>query len=231
MAIAGIIGGVGPESTIDYYRSIVATYRARSGDGSYPRLIINCVDLSRALRMLGGGHLDHLTKMLVDEIAVLARAGADFAIVSANTPHVVFNAVCDRSALPLISIVEVTCEAARARGLKRPALIGTRYTMQGTFYPDVFHRAGLEIVTPAPDDQERIHGIYVGELIEGIFRPESRDTILAIARRLRAEQRIDSLILGGTELPLLLRGAEDADIPFLDTTQLHVDALVARMLG
>jgi aspartate racemase len=227
---AGIVGGIGPESTVDYYRAIVALYRERKGDGSYPPLIVNSIDLQKLLAFLAAGQLEPLTSYLADEIEKLAAAGADFAVLASNTPHVVFDPLARRSPIPLISIVEVAVAGARARGLKRPGLFGTRFTMQGGFYPKAFGRAGMEVILPPAPEQARIHDIYMTELVPGIFRDESRAAMLEIISGMQAREKIDGLILGGTELPLLLRGHDAPGAPFLDTAQLHVERIVAEML-
>jgi aspartate racemase len=227
---AGIVGGIGPESTIDYYRSIVAAYRERKGDGSYPPLVVNSIDLQKLLGFIAARQHEPLISYLADAIEALAAAGADFAVLASNTPHLVFDELARRSPIPLISIVEVALAAARARGLKRPGLFGTRSTMQESFYEKAFDRARIAVVSPSAAEQARIHDIYMNELIPGIFRDESRDAMLQIAASMRARDKIDALILGGTELPLLLRGHEPAGLPFLDTAQLHVERIVAEML-
>jgi aspartate racemase len=231
MRIAGIVGGIGPESTIEYYRFIIAKYRALRPGGGYPRLVINSIDLDEMIELFTAGRLDEVTIKLAAEVRRLAAAGVDFGLFASNTPHAVFEALRRDAPIPLVSIVEVTCAAAQRLGLKRPGLIGTRFTMQGRFYPEVFQRAGLPVVVPVPAEQEYIHGIYMNELLNNVFRDETRQRLLAIVGRLRTEEGIDGLILGGTELPLILRDAGDKTIPFLDTTQLHCDEVVARLLS
>src|SRR6516162_10589872 len=117
---------------------------------------------------------------LLEAIDKLARSGADFGIISANTPHIVFDDVAPRSPIPLISIVEATCAAAKAQNLKRLALFGTRYTMQATFYPKVFAREGVELLVPDSHDQDYIHEKYFSELVPGKFLADTRVGLLAI---------------------------------------------------
>jgi aspartate racemase len=229
MKTLGIIGGLGPESTIDYYRRIIALYRQRTGDGSYPQFVINSVDLKRGLDFMDANNLTGMADYLVEEIGKLARAGANFGLISANTPHIVFEEVASKSPVPLISIVEATCASAKARKLKRLALFGTRYTMQAAFYPKVFSRDGIELFVPDPEDQTYIHDKYLNELIPGKFLPETRAGLLAIIDRLKAKHDINGVILAGTELPLILRDSEHAGIPFLDTTKIHCEAAVTEM--
>lgn len=227
----GIIGGLGPESTIEYYHFLVDAYRERTTDGSYPHIVINSVDLNTVRDRITTKRFDELIAYLVEELERLAAAKMDFALIAANSPHVVFDEVRRQSPLPLISIVEATCRGVLAHGLKRPALFGTKFTMQGRFYPDVFAPAGIDLVVPAPDEQTTIHDIYMNELLNGSFRPESKSTVLAIAERMKARDGIDAVILGGTELPLLLREDRHAGLPLLDTTKLHVAAAIEYMLS
>ena len=230
MKTMGMVGGIGPESTIDYYQSLVARYRDRVRDGSYPAIVINCVNLQRLVDGFNAGDLAGVASYLVDAVETLARAGADFGLLSANTPHIVFEEVSRRSRIPLISIVEAACDAAQAMHLERLALFGTRFTMQGRFYPEVFSRAGIALVVPQPDEQAFIHEKYMGELIPGVFTPETRAALLAIVDRLRERDGIDGVILGGTELPLLLRQDSHHGIPFLDTTRIHVERAIDELL-
>jgi aspartate racemase len=229
MRIAGIIGGIGPESTIEYYRQIVAAYRERRPDGSTPPLVVNSIDLKKMLGLFAAGRLADVTVFLLEEIARLHRAGARFGALAANTPHVVFGDLRRRSPIPLVSIVEATCQAVLEKGLERVGLFGSRFTMQAAFYPEALRRAGVSLVVPDPAEQDYIHAKYMEELVNGIVLQETRDRLLDIVDRLRSEDGIQALILGGTELPLILKGTEGAGIPFLDTTRLHVERIVVRM--
>jgi len=173
MKTIGIIGGIGPESTIDYYRSMIATYRKLGTDGSAPSIVINSIDLYKMLGMFQRNELGAVADYLVEELQKLAGAGADFGLVAANTPHIVFDEVRQRSPIPLISIVQATFDAAKARGFKRLGLFGTSFTMRGRFYPDVFSREGIALCVPEPDEQDYIHDKYMTELGNGIFLPDA----------------------------------------------------------
>ncbi len=231
MKTAGIVGGIGPESTIEYYRLMVASYRKQRPDGSFPPILINSINMTRMLDLIGTGKMAEVTDYLVGAVKKLDRAGADFALMAANTPHIVFEEVRQRSPIPMISIVEATCTEAKSRGLNRLGLFGTRFTMQGSFYPDVFFRQGLEVFTPSEADQNYVHEKYMGELVHGVYLDETRRCLLDIVDRLIDGQHIQGMILGGTELPLILRDASYRDIPFLDTTRIHVERAVARILS
>lgn len=229
MKILGIVGGTAPESTIEYYRGIVTAYRGRTKDGTYPRLIINSIDLKRMLDLAAGAHSE-LTQYLLGEVARLARAGAEIGLFAANTPHIVFEAVERDSPIPLISIVEATCAAATALGLRRVGILGTRFTMQARFYQDAFARHHIALVPPDVEEQDTIHERYMDELIKGVFQDATRERVLAIVDRLVLKERIEGVVLAGTELPLLLRDVGDRRLPFLDTTRIHVERAVDEML-
>lgn len=230
MKTIGIIGGIGPESTIDYYRLILAGYRAHRPDDN-PSIVINSVDVNKLLDWMSGNQLSQVIDYLAEALEKLARAGADFGIIAANTPHIVFGDLQQRSPIPLISIVEATCTEAKKRGIRTIALLGTRFTMQATFYPEVFSREGIRVVVPGKDEQSYLHEKYVGELLQSVFLPETRERLLEIIRRLKEQEQIGAVILGGTELPLLLRDESAFGIPLLDTTKIHAEAVVVELLS
>jgi aspartate racemase len=225
MNTVGVIGGIGPESTIEYYRHLIAAYRTRKPDGNYPAIIINSINLRAALDLIEGNQLEKLAELFAGEIQKLARAGATVGLLAANTPHIVFDEIRQRSPIPLVSIVEATCEAAQALGLKTLGLFGTHFTMQGKFYPHVFSKTDISLLMPQPDEQAYIHEKYMGELVKGIILPDTRQRLLAIVDRMKQQEGIEGLILGGTELPLILGDISDQGIPFLDTTKIHVQAI------
>jgi aspartate racemase len=226
----GIIGGIAPGSTVDYYRLLIDSYREQITDGSYPSILINSIDLKRLLDLVGGNRLTELTEYLLQEIGRLARAGADLGLMASNTPHIVFEELFRESPIPLISIVEAACEAAQGRGFRKVGILGTRFTMAGRFYPEVFVRRGITVLAPRPDDQEYVHDKYMRELIPGNFQPEARAAFVAIIERLK-QDGAEAVLLAGTELPLLLRDASDGGVPLLDTTRIHIRRAVAELLS
>lgn len=229
MKTAGIIGGIAPESTIQYYRQSVSAFQELTSDSDYPPIVINSIHMTRMLDMIGGGKLPELIEYLSCELEKLHQAGADFAVLASNTPHIVFDALQARSPIPLISIVETACMSAKELGLKRLGIIGTRFTMRGAFYPAVFVKAGITIVPPLPTEQDFIHAKYMAELVKGIILPETREALLTIIDTMRKRDEIDGVILGGTELPLILTNATHNGLPLLDTTKLHVARIVESM--
>jgi aspartate racemase len=231
MKTLGILGGIGPESTIDYYRSIIAGYRQQKSDGSYPAIVITSLDVQKLLGWMTDNQLPYVIDYLVAETRRLASAGADFGLIAANTPHIVFGEVQQQSPIPLLSIVEATCAAAKSRGIGKAGLLGTRFTMQGHFYADVFSREGIALIMPEEGEQTYIHDIYVNELLQNKFLPATRARLVEIIEATRERAQVEAVILAGTELPLLLREDNVSGIPLLDTTRLHVDAAVKQLLS
>ncbi|MFL5607390.1 MAG: aspartate/glutamate racemase family protein [Gemmatimonadaceae bacterium] len=227
MTSVGLVGGLGPESTIDYYRRILEVW-ARDDPSTAPSVVIDSLDVQRALRLVDTDR-PALIEYLLTSLRRLAGARVDFAAMTANTPHIVFDELASRSPVPLVSIVEVCAQEARRRGLRRLALLGTRFTMEAPFYAEVCGRYGIAVVSPNEAERIWLHDRYVGQLLQGEFRDDTRQRIIALVGRLRDEEGIDGVILGGTELPLLLPAPVIADVPALDTTGLHVDAIVRRL--
>jgi aspartate racemase len=229
MKTLGIIGGIGPESTIEYYRRLHGLYRQRIPDGSAPSIIINSID-NKKLLDLAGTDLSELARYLTAEVERLARAGATFGLLAANTPHLVFDSVAQHSTIPLISIVSATCEAAKTRALRRLGLLGTRFTMESPFYRDALSDRQIELVVPNEKEQAWVHDKYMWELLKGIILPETRERLMGIIKALKDRSQIDGVILGGTELSLILRDETVFGLPVLDTTQIHVEAAVAQFI-
>ena len=227
MTTVGLVGGLGPESTIDYYRRILDGW-SRVDPETAPSIVIDSLDVQRALRLVATDR-PALVDYLLASLERLTGAGADFIAMTANTPHVVFDDLVARTITPLLSIVEVCADAARRSGLRRLLLLGTRFTMEAPFYPDVLARRGIEVVVPSAEERLWLHARYVGELLVGDFRDETRRAVVGLVERLRDAHSVDGVILGGTELPLLLDAPTIADLPALDTTALHVAAIVERL--
>ena len=230
MRTLGIIGGLGPESTIDYYRSIIASMRERRPKGGNPHLVINSLDVDEVIQLLNAGRVDELADYITQGVEALVRAGAEIGCIAANTPHLVFDEVERRSEIPLISIVRATAEHAKSLGLEKVGLLGTGFTMRASFYPEELQRAEIDLVTPTEPERQWIHQKYIGELLKNQFLPSTKSAILGVAQRMKSQEGVGAVVLAGTELPLLLRESE-ADVPFLDSTLIHVKAIVEALLA
>ena len=231
MRTLGIIGGTGPETTVEYYRRLIAAYRARGPEGRAPSLIINSIDSKKLVDLVTANELARIADYLADEVERLVRAGAGLALIAANTPHLVFDEVQSRSPIPMLSIVTATRDAAAAAGLRRLALFGTRFIMEAALFPETFKTRQMAIVVPNEAEQTYIHDKYMSELFVNIILPETRERLLEIVQAMKERDGIDGLILGGTELSLILREPIAAALPVLDTTQIHVEAAVEWLLG
>ncbi|MGC8825059.1 MAG: aspartate/glutamate racemase family protein [Bacteroidales bacterium] len=228
----GIIGGLGPEATVDYYQRIIDTFKA-SNDGSldYPEIIIYSVNMKIFIGRMSQKQYREATDYLVEKIRGLERAGADFAALSANTPHQLYDEIIQQVNIPVLSIVEATCKRAKQMGLKRLALFGTLFTMNATFYSEVFKKNDILIVTPDENQKEYIHHKLFTEIELGIFKNETREALIKIMRQMQDQHHIEGVILGCTELPLILPEAHYSGLPMLNTTEIHVKAIVDYCLA
>jgi aspartate racemase len=218
MKTIGIVGGIGPESTIDYYRFLIAA--------GHTQIIINSVAVQYLLDMMVKGDTTGMIDYLSGAIEQLASAGADIAIIAANTPHIVFNEVRSRARIPMVSIVEAVARHIEAAGMTTVGLLGTRFTMEGRFYPEVFAKYGLMVVPPAAADLDYVHDKYLGEFLKNQFLQDTRAGVLQVIDRMKRDLDVQAVILGGTELPILLRSDVHNGVPLLDTTKIHADAVL-----
>ncbi len=223
----GLIGGLGPESTVDYYNRIINAFK-NGTSLDYPEIVIYSVRMTELLDMMNRKEFDKLAVWMNERIASLKAAGCRFAAITANTPHVAFEKINESSPLPLISIVETCCQKAKSMGLEKLGLFGTRFTMDEKFYQEVFRKEGMEVVVPEEKDKIIIHEKLFTEIELGIFKEETKLLLMNIVERMMDKHKIDSLILGCTEFPLILTEPTYMGIPFLNTTQIHVDAIVER---
>ena len=226
----GLLSGLGPESTIDYYQGIINIFNVRAGDKEpeYPEIVVYSVNMYEFLGMMKKKEYDNATDYLLTKLMALKNAGADFAAISANTPHLLFDGLEQRSPLPLVSIVEATCTEALKRGLHRPGLFGTIFTMESSFYQSVFKRNGTDIVLPDQKDKELVNFRLFSEIELGIFKNETREELVGIIAKMVDRDHIDSIILGCTEFPLILKEEYYAGVPALNPNRIHIEAIVEK---
>ena len=225
----GLVGGMGPESTIPYYHDIVYGVKDRVGNDFFPNLTIESVNVFEVLRLCGEQKYDELTDYLMKAINNLVSSGADFVALSANTPHIVFHKLQERSVVPLVSIVEATRDAAIRLNKHRLGLLGTVFTMTGDFFRMPFENSGIEIVVPTREEMEFVNLKISSELENGIVKEKTLESFRKIIGRMQKENGIEAIILGCTELPLLLND-EVSPVPCLDTMKIHVETLISRIV-
>jgi aspartate racemase len=226
----GLIGGIGPESTMDYYKMIIQKFRQRLQTNEYPHFLVNNINMTEMLSYVPND-LNALADFLGKEIKKLENAGADFGVMASNTPHIVFDELEKKAVLPLISIVKETMKVAQKQGLKKVALFGTKSTMEGGFYQKTGSDYSIEVLTPDKPSKEFINEKYFGELVAGIIKEETKRKLIYIAEKMKDAEGIEGLILGGTELPLILNQDDFKDIVLFNTSQIHVDSIIDRMFS
>lgn len=224
MKTAGIIGGLGPASTIDYYRELTDGYRRRHGDDRYPEMLLCSVDMHTVVALIEQRRHRELADMLIATANRLAAAGADFAAIASNSPHVVWDLIDGKARIPFVSIVEAVCGHIAERGYRRPLVFATAFTMRGGLYADALARHGIESVTPEGDDVRTLGDIIYPNLENGIVVEADKARMTAIAERYIASRGCDSLLLGCTEIPLMIHPG-DVSVPVVDSTRIHIEAI------
>lgn len=224
----GILGGLSAESTADFYRAVTRTYIARFGIPNYPEMVIFSVQFQAMMDWANAGQWDRFTDGLVAGIEVLTRAGADFVVIAANMPHKVFDAVAQRSAIPLLHIADAIAERARTRGYRHVALLGTRVTMNSSFYPDRLQRYNIACLVPDIDSQTVIQEIIERELVRGVVTKTAEAQYVSIIEALKA-RGAEAVILGCTEIPLLISN-DNSPLPVMDSTQLFAERTLSAAL-
>ena len=226
----GLVGGMGPESTIPYYHDIVYGVQEKSGKELFPNLTIESVNVFDVLALCKEEKYEELTDYLLTAISNLEKSGADFVAMSANTPHIVFDRLKEKVQVPMVSIIEATRDEAVRQKKKRLGLLGTVFTMKGEFYKKPFWESGIEIITPTEEEMFFVNEKIASELEKGIVKEETLQAFQNIIQRMVKENSIEAVILGCTELPLLLND-EVSPVPCLDTMQIHVRKLVDMILS
>ncbi len=226
----GLIGGVGPASTHDYYRYIIEGYRAAQNDGSYPDFLIESIDMTEMLDYMSKNDYDGVAKMLSSKIENLYAAGADFAAVASNTPHIVYDRLKTLSPIPILSIVDAACKKAQSLKLKKVLILGTKFTMTSGLYDKIFPQYNIEPILPVGEDIDVVHSCIFPKLEDGIVDSNDKKKLVALVEKYRNDHKIDGVLLGCTELPLMLSQSDFSTLSVLDTSKIHCEAIVKEML-
>jgi aspartate racemase len=222
----GIIGGVGPESTIVYYRLIIKRYQEKFNTKDLPSLLINSINMMKMANLIASNQLGEVVQFLKNELLTLQMAGITHGAITANTPHIVFDEVQASTDVKLISIVEETCKVVKGSGLTRVALFGTKATMSAGFYNKVAAKHEMDLIVPNETQQAYIHDKYLTELIYNDIRPDTKKELISIVQDLQKKSAIQGLILGGTELPLILSSDDFPGLSVFDSGVIHVNSIV-----
>lgn len=226
----GIIGGLGPESTLDYYKGIIDAFKPSYNDSGFPEIVIESLDLKSFVERGMSGDWIAITDILSARFNAMQRSGAEFGVIASNTPHRVFDEVQSKTSLPLISIVDACCDYAKHKGIDSVCLLGTAFTMRADFYKTKLSARGIETVVPHEDEIDYIQEKLFTEIELGIIRPETKRGILEIIERIGSSEGVQGVILGCTELPMIIK-PDDIDLEYINTTQIHIDAIVKHCIG
>jgi aspartate racemase len=218
----GILGGLSPESTAYYYQYITRKYTGRFGDYSFPDIIIYSVNFQQYINWYRNDKWNVMADDIVSVISTLQSAGADFAVMATNTIHYVYDIVAARSGIPIISLVEVVSSEAQKLGISKIGLLGTKFTMEHDFYSKSLKKLGIETLVPTEDEKQIVDDIIFNELTQGIINEDSKKKYLDVINSL-VSRGIDGVILGCTEIPLLIN-QEDVEIHALDSSKIHAEA-------
>ena len=216
----GLIGGIGPESTVNYYLEINRLYHKDFGMDSYPKIVIDSLSLNEVTTALDERGFSDVAEIVKASVDVLRGAGADFAAICSNTPHIVWEQMADGFSLPVVSIVDATAKAVREGGYKNVLVLGTLATMQSGMYQRVLAENGVDSVTPSEADQQVIASIIFPNLENGIVNADDKLEMIALVEKYVAYRSVDAVLLACTELPLILK-AGDVPVPLVDTARIH----------
>lgn len=224
----GLLGGMSWESTVTYYQMINEAVKRRLGGLHSAALVLYSVDFAEIEKCQAEGDWERSGEILGEAAAALERAGAEMILICTNTMHKVAPQIQANIQVPLVHIAEATADELNRRGIRRAALLGTKYTMTQDFYKAKLVEAGIEVLVPDEADMETVNDVIYQELCLGEIRAESKEKFLAIIRRLES-QGAEGVILGCTEIGLLVK-QEDVELPVFDTTLIHGEKAVEMAL-
>lgn len=226
----GLLGGMSWESTAEYYRLLNEGVRAALGGLHSARLVLASVDFAEVERLQTEARWDEAGALLAAEACGLEAAGAELVLLCTNTMHKVAGTVAAAIGVPLLHLGDATAEAVTAAGVSTVGLLGTAFTMEQDFYRGRLASHGLTVLVPGADDRALVHGVIYDELCVGVVRDTSRHAVVAVARRL-IDRGAQGLVLGCTELELLVGPGSLAEVPLFPTTRLHVEAALRVALA
>ncbi|MCL7945419.1 aspartate/glutamate racemase family protein [Marinobacter sp. ATCH36] len=229
MKTIGLLGGMSWESTQTYYRLINEGVKTRLGGLHSAKLVLYSVDFAEIEALQHQGDWSATARILSEAALALQKAGADFLVIGTNTMHKVAPEIEKAIGIPLLHIADATSKALAQDGIERVGLLGTRFTMEQTFYSNRLEEAGIQVITPNQAERDEVHRIIYEELCRGEINPASREAYLEIVNSL-SKRGAQAVILGCTEIGLLIQQT-DTNVPLYDTTEIHAKAAVEQMLA
>lgn len=225
MKTIGLIGGMSWESSVDYYRIINEETRNILGGSHSSKCLMYSFDFHEIEELQNKNSWEELTEEMVLQADNLKKAGADFIVICTNTMHIMAPDIEKRTGLKVLHIADVTGEEIKRKSIGKVALLGTKFTMEGTFYKKVLKdKHDIDVVIPNDEDREVIHNIIYNELVRGIIKDDSRQKYIKIIDKL-VDKGAEGVVLGCTEIPLLIK-QKDVSIPIFNTTEIHSKAAV-----
>lgn len=223
----GLVGGIGPASTVKYYLGIIEKSRMEYGENMYPEIVIDSVNMARHDKAFAEKDYDKLCEYLLNSLASLKAAGAEIAAITANTEHIVWNMICDRFPLPVVSIVDTAIREIERMNYKRVLIFGTSVTLKSGLYESALKQQGVTAIIPSDEDEDIIGNLIYPNLENGVVISDDKRKLIEIAEKYISEEKADSLLLGCTELPLAIKPC-DVSVPLLNTTELHINEICRR---
>ncbi|MCR4591252.1 MAG: aspartate/glutamate racemase family protein [Lachnospiraceae bacterium] len=219
MKTIGLIGGMSWESTIPYYKIINEYVGKELGDLHSARIVLYSVEFSELEKYMSSGEWDKIAGVLTDAAVKLEKAGADVILICTNTMHKLFPGIQEKVSAPMIHIADATADELDRNGIKKVALLGTKYTMTEDFYKSRLINRGFEVLIPDEEDIQLVNSVIFDELCKGIIKDSSRKAYSAIISKLK-DAGAEGVILGCTEIGMLIK-QEDSALPVFDTTEIH----------
>jgi len=220
----GLVGGIGPASTIDYYNGLIKITRDTFGEKIYPPIVIDSVDLHTATEYYVKSEWQNSADLMIESINNLARAGAKIAAITANTEHIVWNLMEKRFPIPVVSILDAVAREIQNSGCKKVFVLGTEFTMSTKLYDNVLKQYGITAISPTESEIKVIGNLIYPNLENGILIEKDKEKMLEIINSTILKTGADSVLLGCTELPIMIK-PQDLTIPVFNSTELHIKAI------
>lgn len=223
----GLVGGIGPASTVDYYTGLIEKFRNEMGENVYPKIVIDSVNMQEATEYIANNDRKRSAELMLKSLSCLKAAGAEVGAITANTEHIVWDEMQSRFEIPVVSIVEAVTDEIIRRGYKRVLALGTVFTMKSGLYEKSLSAKGVETISPSEEDKELIGRLIFPNLENGLVISQDRERLLAVSEKYIRTKNAEAVLLGCTELPLAV-GEGDLSVPVLNSTKIHIDAIFER---
>lgn len=229
MKKVGIVGGLGPASTIDYYREIIEIYRKVNGNDNYPEIVIDSINMGKLVKGIETRNFNSVANQILNSISNLEKAGASFATIASNSPHIVWDLIKDKTNIPLISIINATCDYIAKHDYRKVLIFATKFTMKNGLYSNALTKRKIDWILPNEDDIEILGDIIYPNLENGIVIEEDKKKMITIAEKYIEHHSADSILLGCTEIPLMIK-PNDVSVPVINTAQIHIEKICQMLL-